>query len=189
MRIRGTLLTIVVLLAVLFAVFNWAAVTTLLPIWLLFGTVEVALGLVLLGTLVALTAFYFLASLLDRSAQLRQVSHLERQIEGLQQRLERKRLEELEGIEKAFRERADKLEGVVRERGASVEETLSKKLAEHEMRTKDRIEGVTERVVLVRDELAADVAQTEDLLRRMIAGDGEADRRLPPGERRLPNSE
>ena len=179
MRIRGALFTVVVLLALIFAVMNWQTVTTPLPIWLLFGTVEVALGLLLLAIILVLTGFYFFAGLLDRATQLRQVSHLERQMEQLQDRLARKRSEELEGIERAFRERSDKLEGVVRERGDMLEEALSRKLADHEMRTKDRIEGVSERVVLVRDELAADVAEAEDLLRRMIAG--EDDRSLPPG--------
>lgn len=176
MKIRGTLLTIVVLLALLFAATNWEAVTTNLPVGFLFTRFELPLGLVLLSALVVLVVFFFLASLLERASQLRQVSHLERQIEQLQDRLEQKRLEELEGIERAFRERADKLEGVVQERSDALEASLSKKLADHEMRTKDRIEGVTERVVLVRDELAADVAEAEDLLRRMIAGD----RNLPP---------
>lgn len=176
MRIRGTLFTIVVLLALIFAVANWETVTTALPVALLFWRVEVPLGLILLGATVILTAIFFFASLVERAAQLRQVSHLERQIEQLRERLEQKRLAELEGIERAFRERTDKLEGTVRERVDALEEALGERLAEHEMRTKDRIEGVSERVVLVRDELAADVAEAEDLLRRMIEGD----RNLPP---------
>ena len=176
MRIRGTLLTIVVLLALLFAVTNWETVTTNLPVALLFVRFELPLGLVLLTSLVVLVVFFFFASLLERASQLRQVSHLERQIEQLQAKLEQKRLEELEGIERAFRERTDRAEGVIRERIDELEQDLAQKLAEHEMRTKDRIEGVTERVVLVRDELAADVAEAEDLLRRMIEGD----KNLPP---------
>jgi uncharacterized integral membrane protein len=176
MRIRGILFTIVVVLALIFAVANWETVTTALPIALLFWSVEAPLGLILLATVVVLTAIFFFASLVERASQLRQVSHLERQIEGLRARLEQKRLEELEGIERAFRERTDKLEGTVKERGDALEAALGERLAEHEMRTKDRIEGVNERVVLVRDELAADVAEAEDLLRRMIEGN----RTLPP---------
>lgn len=175
MRIRGTLFTIVVLLALLFAVTNWEAVTTTLPVQLLFARVDVALGLILLIAVLVLTGFFFAASLLDRARQLRQVSHLERQIEQLQGRLEQKRLEELEGIARAYRERSDQLEGTIQEGLDALEASLAGKLADHEMRTKDRIEGVSERVVLVRDELAADVAEAEDLLRRMIEG-----KELPP---------
>lgn len=176
MRIRGTLFTIVVLLSLLFAVTNWEAVTTAIPVHLLFARLELPLGVMLLLAILVLTAFYFIASLIDRASQLRQVTHLERQIEQLQEKLERKRLEELEGIERAFRERSDKLEGTFQEGLDELEQALSKKLADHEMRTKDRIEGVTERVVLVRDELAADVAEAEDILRRLIEGQDS----LPP---------
>lgn len=176
MRIRGILFTFVVLVALVFVATNWEPVTTTLPVQLLFTRFEMPLGLVLLSIGVALVAFYFFASLFDRAGQLRQVSHLERQIEQHQQKLERKRLEELEGIERAYRERSDKLEGTFQEGLEALEQALSKKLASHEMRTKDRIEGVTERVVLVRDELAADVAEAEDMLRRLIEGE----HRLPP---------
>jgi uncharacterized integral membrane protein len=142
MRIRGTLFTIVVLLSLLFAVTNWEAVTTPLPVHLLFTRVELPLGLVLLLAVLVLSTFFFFASLLDRSAQLRQVSHLERQIEQLQEKLERKRQEELEGIERAFRERSDKLEGTFEEGLDALEQALSKKLADRD----DRIAELEERL-------------------------------------------
>lgn len=180
MRIRGIVLTVVVLVAVVFAVTNWDTMTTRLPVHLLFSTVEWPLGLVLLSVFVILLAFFFLASLWDRSQQLRQVSGLERQIEHLQGKLERKRLEELEGLEQAIRERTTQLESTVEAASEMLEQRLAKKLADHEMRTKDRLDAVTDRVVVVRDELAADVAEAEDLLRRLIEG-----RALPTANRSL----
>ncbi len=44
-----------------------------------------------------------------------------------------------------------------------------------ETRDKERIDALHERVVRVRDELAADVAQTEDALTRMVRPAGAED--------------
>ena len=170
MRIRGTLLTVVVLLSLVFAVANWDAVTTNLPVFLLLARVDVPLGLVLLFVILGLTAFFFLASLFDRASQLRQVSALERQVEQLQAKLSRKRLEELESLAREVQERTTRLETTIEASREMLEQRLAKRLSDHELRTKDRLEAVTERVVVVRDELAADVAETEDLLRRLIEG-------------------
>ena len=41
-----------------------------------------------------------------------------------------------------------------------------------EARDQERLAAVSERVVKVRDELAADIAQAEDALARRLAGEG-----------------
>ncbi len=171
MRFRGILLTLVVLLAVLFAVVNWPALTEPLPIDFLVLSITLPLGLVLLLTALALSVLFFFASLLDRASHLRRLNHLERTVESLQGKLERRRQEELVALEKAHRERADSLEGVMVERSEALATEVRGALADFEMRTKERLEQVQERVELVRDELAADIGEAEDMLARRIAGD------------------
>lgn len=56
MRFRGILLTIVVLLVLAMAVFNWGVLTKPAPLDLLFVTVEVPLGLTLLLALLVLAS-------------------------------------------------------------------------------------------------------------------------------------
>ncbi len=166
MRLKGILITVVVLLGILFAVTNWGAIMTTLPINLLFFTLQVPLGLALLSVAVALSVSFFVLSLFDRATQLRRTGQLERQLSALQAKLDRKRLEEIEGLETRLGERLMGLENKLgdeseRSRLAQIERLEA--LGSQQLEQFGRLE---ERVLLVRNELAADIAEAEDALRR-----------------------
>lgn len=171
MRFRGILLTAVVVLAALFAVLNWSVLVTSVPINLLAVTLQLPLGFALLLLAVGLSLLFFATSLVDRAGQLRRVTQLERQIEGLQTKLERRRLEEVERLEQAYTERCDALDEQLAAGFARLEAALHEELAASETRTHERLDDVRERVVLVRNELAADIAEAEDALARRVRGE------------------
>ncbi|UCH25731.1 MAG: DUF1049 domain-containing protein [Trueperaceae bacterium] len=171
MRLKGTLVTIVLFLGLLFAVINWQAVFTPLPVNLLFFNADLPLGVVLLFALAVVSLLFFAISLFDRASQLRQITQLERQLESLRAKLDKRRLEEIETLERAVGQRSDALEQQLAEGVNGLSNTLQKELKALEERAETRLERLHERVVLVRDELAADIAQTEDLLRRELKGE------------------
>ncbi len=171
MRIKGILFTIVVLLGLLFAVSNWQTITTTLPLNLLFFSVQLPLGLTLLVAAVGLSAIFFAVSLLDRATQLRQITQLERQLDGLRGKLERRRLEEFEALEGIVNQRFDALGEKLDGSMTHFEEVLRDSLAEFELRDKERLAALETRVVLIRDELAADIAEAEDSLKRQARGE------------------
>lgn len=168
MRLKGILITLVVLVGVVFAVTNWATLNAAVPINLLFLTVQLPLGLTLLTFALGLAVLFFVVSLVDRAGQLRQITQLERQNEGLRARLEKRRLEEFETLETRVLERVGASEGALTARLEKAEEGLREAMAEFEMREKERLDEVRERVVLVRNELAADIAEAEDTLARRV---------------------
>jgi uncharacterized integral membrane protein len=190
MRFRGILLTAVVVLAALVAALNWDALTRPVPISLLVATPQGPLALVLLLTIVALAVLFFLAALLDRAAQLRQVTQLDRQLGAVRSKLEAREREaagRLEGqFDAALADVKTQMSALNEEVGARVDAastTLESHLVERllaleaglqdamtgmETRGTERIDALHERVVRVRDELAADVAQSEDALARLV---------------------
>jgi uncharacterized integral membrane protein len=170
-RFKGVLVTVVILVGLLFAVINWQAVFTPLPVNLLLLSVDLPLGVVLLLALAAVSLLYFAISLFDRASQLRQMTQLERQLEGLRAKLDKRRLEEIDTLERAVSERGDALEQQLASSMKELSSAVQKGLTSLEERTEKRLEHLLERVVLVRDELAADIAQTEDLLRRELKGE------------------
>jgi uncharacterized integral membrane protein len=170
-RFKGILVTVVILVGLLFAVINWQAVFTPLPVNLLLLSVDLPLGVVLLLALAAVSLLYFAISLFDRASQLRQMTQLERQLEGLRAKLDKRRLEEIDTLERAVSERGDALEQQLASSVKELSSAVQKGLTSLEERTEKRLEHLLERVVLVRDELAADIAQTEDLLRRELKGE------------------
>lgn len=169
MRLKGILITIIVIISIVFAVTNWQALAANLPINFFFFSVQLPLGLILLGAAVILSAIFFFISLLDRAGQLNRITHLERQIEALQKKLEKKRVEELEGLEKVL---ADKMTGLTAEVQAyanKVESLTSQGMASLESKAEARFTHLEERVLLVRNELAADIAETEDSLKKQFS--------------------
>lgn len=166
MRLKGLLITLVILLGIVFAVVNWATLNEAVPINLLFATVALPLGLTLLAFAVGLAVLFFVVSLVDRAGQLRQITSLERQNESLRARLETRRLEELEALERRVLDQVAGAQGTVVARIEKTEEGLRQALTEQETRTKERLDEVRERVVMVRNELAADIAEAEDALSR-----------------------
>jgi mannitol-specific phosphotransferase system IIBC component len=190
MRFRGILLTAVVVLAALVAALNWDALTRPVPISLLVATPQGPLALVLLLTIVALAVLFFLAALLDRAAQLRQVTTLDRQLAAVRSKLEARELEAAdlqegrfdaaladvktqvnalkEGMDARIGAASTTLESRLVERFQALEAGLRDAMMAMETRDKERIDALHERVVRVRDELAADVAQSEDALARLV---------------------
>ncbi len=171
MRFRGILLTLVVLLAVLFSVVNWSVVVTSVPVNLLVATAQLPLGFMLLAVAVGLSLIFFATALFDRAGQLRRVTQLERQIEGLQAKMDQRRLVEVAQLEQAYLSRCDALEEQLASGLMRLEEVLGERLEAAETRTKERLEDVKERVVLVRNELAADIAEAQDTLTRRVQGE------------------
>ena len=79
--------------------------------------------------------------------------------------------EEQERQAERDRETVLALEQQLAEGVKGLSDTFQKELKALEERAETRLERLHERVVLVRDELAADIAQTEDLLRRELKGE------------------
>ncbi|MEX2534901.1 MAG: hypothetical protein WD273_04795 [Trueperaceae bacterium] len=171
MRLKGILITLVVVVGLLFAVLNWQVLFTRMPVNLLLGTVQLPLGISLLVLAVALSLIFFLAALWERAGQLRQVTHQERLIDGLRERLDRKQSVELGALEGAFRDRIDALSQQIEVDSGRVEVNLQQSLSEMESRLIERMDLVQERVVLVRNELAADIGELEDRLQSEASGE------------------
>lgn len=175
MRLKGILVTLVLVLAVLFAATNWSVLMTGQTVRLFFVPVTLPLGMVLLVTAVLLTATFFVISLIDRAGQLRQITHLENQLEKLQNKLEQKRLEELEGVEQRLSSRLEHLGEDVRE-----VRSVERRIEEQQQLLKEALEvqagQLEERVLLVRNELAADIAHVEDTVKAA------SPKELGPGE-------
>lgn len=170
MKFKGLLLTVVVVLGLLFAVLNWQVLFSPTEVNLLLGAVQVPLGIMLLGLAVALSLIFFLAALWERAAQLRQVTQQERVIEGLRTQLERKRSEELAALEESLVEQYLTLRQQLESDTGRVETNLREELSQLERRNEERLELLQERVVLVRNELAADIGEMEDRLEGAVRG-------------------
>lgn len=140
MRLKGIFVTLVIVFALLFAIINWQAITTLLTINFLFLRIQVPLGLVLLTAAVVISILFFLVSLIDRAGQLRQITHLENMNENLQAKLERKRLEEFEQLEKHLDEKLGALQAQVENSTEQTETIIRESLGSFEMRSKERLE-------------------------------------------------
>ena len=168
MRSRGILLTVVVLLGVVFVVVNWSTLTTNMPVNLLFGSFEVPVGLLLMLLLVILAAIFFMGAMFDRARQLREIRRLERQLEKVRGQLDTRRLSEIAEVRDAMQAWGTSLERRVDERVGEAETSLRDALTDAESREKERMAKLEERVLLVRNELAADVGEAEDTLRRML---------------------
>lgn len=172
MRLRGILLTVATLASLLLLVVNWRTATFSLPVDFLLFAVELPLGLVLLGVALVLSLFFFLASLMDHARQLRQISQLERQNETLRGRLERRRQEEIEALDRSHQLRCDALEERFERSVGELETRLRGDFEAYQGRLGERLDTLLSRVTLVRDELAADIAEAEDMFRRELKGEG-----------------
>ncbi len=163
MRLKGILVTLVIVLGALFAVTNWQVLTEGRSVSLLLFPVVVPLGMVLLVAVVAIAVTFFFISLVDRAGQLRQITHLERQLEKAQTKLEQKRLEELEGLEERLGSRLDGLTDEVRD-----VKRIERRIEEQQLLLREAVaqsaDKLEERVLLVRNELAADIHHVEESL-------------------------
>jgi uncharacterized integral membrane protein len=177
MKARGLLLTILLLALAGFAALNWATLTTPLPVDLVALRTEIPVGLVLLAVTAGLALVFFLAALFDRAGQLREIRHLEKQLERTRARLDDRQRDEIAEVRDAVKAWGTSLENRIDQRVGTAEANLKAALAETDGREARRIAALEERVVTVRDELAADVGEAEDALRRIYAQGA-----LPPGD-------
>jgi uncharacterized integral membrane protein len=166
MRLKGILITAVVLLSAVFAAVNWPALFAVQPVNLLFTTIEIPVGITLLLVALALSLLFFLVSLFDRATQLRQITQQERQIAQLQARLDKRRLEELAELAGTVTTGLSGVGQQVRDENSRLEANLREDLGALEERMSARLKELQERVLLVRNELAADIAASEETLRR-----------------------
>lgn len=173
MRLKGILITAVVVLGGIFAALNWSALLRVQPVNLLFTTSELPLGFMLLLVALALSLLFFLAALFDRAAQLAQITQQEKQIAALQARLDQRRLEELGQLSDALSSGLSSVGQQVRDENARLELNLREDLNAAEERASSRFAELQESVLLVRNELAADIAASEDTLRRSTHYDEE----------------
>jgi hypothetical protein len=166
MRGRLLLLTVLLVLGALVAALNWEAMRRTVPLQLLYGTVDVAVGwLVLIAALVPALVL-LLAGLLDQSRALRRVDALERRLEEARGAAERARSIEIEALERHLGERLETLRAALEGVAQGSEARLEARFEVFENALGGRLEELRERVVLVRDELAADIAEAEDTLLR-----------------------
>ena len=166
MRGRLLLLTVLLVLGALVAALNWTEMRATLQLELLFGAVDVSVGLVVLIAAVVPALVLLLAGLLDQARALRRVDALERRLEEARAAAERARTVEIEALGRTLEERIDALRAGVDGVVQGSEARLEARFEGLETALGDRLDDLRERVVLVRDELAADIAEAEDTLLR-----------------------
>ncbi|MDZ7704573.1 MAG: hypothetical protein U5L04_08860 [Trueperaceae bacterium] len=167
-RLSGYLIWLVTLLAALFAAFNWRLLSTRSAVNLLGFEVTMPVGLLLLGAVVGVALLFFLLSLLERTRFLRRLTRLEAQLETVQGRLEHKRLTELDDLEKRLAERLNGLGQRIEEVNQVMRDAVREHQKQLENHERDFAGKLEERVLLVRNELAADIGELETELKRAI---------------------
>ena len=140
MRLKGILITIVVLAGAAFAAVNWQVLFGMQPVNLFFTTVEIPLGLVLLFLAVGLSLVFFLVSLFDRASQLRQITKQEQTIHALRQKLEKRRLEELAELGESVRLNLEHVAQQVRDENSRLEVSMREDVSSFETRMRDRMD-------------------------------------------------
>jgi hypothetical protein len=201
MKFRSWIAIVLLVPVLVVAAFNVPALLEPVPVDLLVTTVRMPLWPFLVGVPLVLAAVFLGAALLDRARQLRQVAALERQLEEARAVVERGREQALDGAVRELMGRLDALEAVIEGVGSGMEARLNTRLEALVARRdagdealSERLSALAERVVRVRDELAADVAEAEDAVLRALQGvdrtvdaeDGRERPRLPGGERSDP---
>lgn len=168
MKARGILLTVLLILFALFAAINWATLTTPLPVDLLILRVEIPVGLVLLAVTAALALIFFTGALFDRAGQLQEIRQLERQLDKTRQKADQKQAGEVAQLKDAVQAWGSSLERRIDDRVGAAEDRIKEAIEASEGRGQERAKALEDRVVTVRNELAADVGEAEDLIRRML---------------------
>lgn len=146
MRLKGILITIVVLFGAAFAAVNWQALFTIQSVNLFFTTVDLPLGLLLLLAGIALSLLFFLLAIFDRAAQLRQITQQEATIKALRQQLDRRRLEELAEMGENIRVNLDHVIQQVREENSKLEVSVREDVSSFETRMRDRIDELDDQM-------------------------------------------
>ncbi len=219
MKLRSWIAIVLVVPVLAVAAFNVPALLEPVPVDLVVTTVRAPLWPFVVGVPLVLAAVFLGAALLDRARQLRQVAALERQLEAARGIVERGREQALDGAVRELVGRLDAVEALVEGVGSGMEARLSARLdalesvvegvgsgMESRLTTRldalsaqrdagdeavsERLATLTERVVRVRDEIAADVAEAEDAVLRALqeadrtvdVDDGRERPRLPGGD-------
>lgn len=140
MRLKGILITLVVVLGAAFAAVNWQALFTVQAVDLFFTTVELPLGLLLLLFAIGLSLLFFLVSLFDRAVQLRQITQQENTIHGLRRQLDRRRLEEIEELGRTVRSDLEQVAQQLKEENSRLEISMREDVSSFETRMRDRMD-------------------------------------------------
>jgi len=159
-RSRGMIVTLAVMLLLLFTVLNFSPLAVNFPLNLIFFQVQAPLGLILIAFALTLSFIFLLASLFRRAGQLRQISHLETELEKERALVAKKRLAEFET-----------LEGRLDERFAALETTVQKALAEQYSRlevSRAQLERLETQVLGIRSDLSNDLEQINTAIRRSL---------------------
>lgn len=168
MRLKGFLITIVIILSLVFAILNWQILTTNLPLNLIFFKTEFPVGLGLLVSGVLLSLIFFIVSLIDRAGELRQISRLERQLEDFRAKLEQKRVQELEKLEETTQKGFNELKSSTLDK-MSVMEKESKIMFEgFDNSLTEKLKSMESKILLVRNEVASNVARSEENLKKQV---------------------
>ena len=180
MRSKGILATALIVFAVVFTAFNWPALATNVPINFLFFTASLPLGLFLIGALVIASLLFLLLSLFRRAGQLRHVMHIERQLDDVNKKLEKRRFDEIVQLENKILAKLDGLESRLSETSSGFRTVVSEHTSQIEAHERAQAERLEERVLLMRNELAADIAQVETSLRKSLPSSGSSSSTTTP---------
>ena len=168
MRLRGILITFIIILSILFAVLNWGVLVTQVPINFIFFSFPLPIGATLLFLAVIIGIVFFFVSLVERAGQLRQITHLERNIEKLQGKLNKRQQDEVARLEESV---TNELKGLVAQLGnitERLEGSTKSGLSEFEQHVHEHLESIEDRLMLVRNELAADIGAAQDSIQRSV---------------------
>jgi len=164
-RSRGIIVTLIVLLLLLFAVLNFSSLAVNLPLNLIFFRVQAPLGLILVGFALVLSFIFLLVSLFRRAGQLRQISHLETELERERALVEKKRLSEFETLEGRLDERLNALEATVQ---TAVQSALAEQHSRFELSERAQLERLETQLLGIRNDLADDIGEINTAVRRSL---------------------
>jgi hypothetical protein len=166
MRGRVFLLVVFVVVGVFIVAFNWNAMMQGVRLDLVATEVTTTVG-ALLGIVAAtLVVIFLLAALLDRAGHLSQLSILERHMEEMRHELAQKRAQDMESLAAELGGRFDGMRASLDGAVARLEDRFDRRIEEAHTDLGERLDAVRDRVVVVRDELAADIAEVEDTILR-----------------------
>ncbi len=179
MRLKGILITLVILLSLLFALFNWQVLAASVPLTIVvlkanfprfigLKTIQFPIGLGLLISGVLLSLIFFMVSLIDRAGQLRQISRLEKQMEKLRGKLEQKRLEELKNLENLATTGFSELKTSTEENISNLAKQSREVVEKLDSNLNEKMKDIESKILLVRNEIAAHVAKTEDNIKKQV---------------------
>ena len=132
---------------------------------------------VLIGGFILTCLLFLFLSLFRRAGQLRHVTRLERQLEDANKKLNKGRADEIIKLEKIILERLDNLETRISESDSGFRTVVSEHTDHIEAHERAQVERLEERVLLMRNELAADIAQVETSLRKSLPSSGSSSTR------------